>query len=143
MRIRGFVHEDDGSGLWLVEVPALDAMTQGESVADAKAMARSLVADMLFDVTGAPEDVRLVDEEGAGFALEFDALQPVLALIVARTRAKVGLSQAELAARLNSTKNAVGQVEQGRVEPGWSKMTQLVNEMGFDIEINLVPRRAS
>lgn len=53
MRLQGRIFEDDG--FWLVEVPILDAMTQGTSKEDALGMVKDMVETLVnrpgFSVT--------------------------------------------------------------------------------------------
>jgi DNA-binding transcriptional regulator YiaG len=115
---------------WLVEVPALDAMTQGRSKREAYAMIEDLVKTM----ADAPDlDVRVLAATGPTFELGASDSARLVALMLRRQREKHGLSLAEAARRLGQTsRNAYARYEQGRAVPTVDKLQQLLEAVAPD-----------
>ena len=123
MRLDGRVWKE--GGYWLVEIPLLDAMTQGRSRREALEMAGDLV-ETLAGVGG----FRAYAEHVAGDRIEIgsnDARQ-LVALVLRRQRESHGLSLAEVARRLRAkSRNTYARYEQGRSAPTIEKLTDLLH----------------
>lgn len=122
MRISGIVTKEGKH--WLVELPLLDAMTQGTTRKDAYAMAvdlvESLVAQPGFTATA---------YAGKHGEFELGASDPgaLLGLVLKRQREASGLSLAEAAKRLGAkSRNAYARYEQGRSVPTVDKLNELL-----------------
>lgn len=113
---------------WLVEVSALDVMTQGRSKKDALAMIRDAIEELVhekgFRIKVAPSD-------GNAFVISANAVAPLVALMLKRQRAKNGLSLADMQERLHTkSRNAYAQYEQGRSVPSIQKLLEFFSAMG-------------
>lgn len=62
-------------------------------------------------------------------------------LILERARSAAGLTQQDLADRARTSQPAVARLEQGRVSPTFATLERLVAAAGFDLRVDLVPRR--
>jgi hypothetical protein len=113
MRFPGRIRRD--GRFWLVEVPALDAVTQGRTKREALAMVEDLVETMAgargFRATAYPTG-------GGTFEIGGNHLGVLLALLLRRQRERQGLTLAEAAERLGQrSRNAYARYEQGRAMP--------------------------
>jgi len=77
------------------------------------------------------------------FVREYDALEEEFALaaqiIGARARARAGLSQAELAERMNTSQSAIARLESGRSRPSTRTLRKLAEATGSKLRIVLEP----
>lgn len=142
MRIDGKMHQEkDG---WVVEVPILGVFTQGDSVEEAREMARDAVGLMLEDHTDGKvteKDVKAIQGEAGAFELETAATKALTTLILRQVRSNKKLSQVELAALMGaSSRNAIGQYEEGKSEPGLAKLQEILGAMGYEFKLSLVPK---
>lgn len=122
MRFEGRVWKDGEH--WLVEIPALHAMTQGYSREEAYEMIKDLVETMVdkpeFEVTVYP----LSNDE-----LEIGAndVKALVALLLRRQRESRGITLAEAAERLHQkSRNAYARYEQGQTVPTIEKLEELL-----------------
>ncbi len=130
MRFEGRVWED--GGYWLIEVPALDAMTQGRTRDEAFVMIKDLVETMAnlptFEVTV---------YQRAGDELEIGAndVRALVALLLRRQREKRGVSLAEAAKLLDqASRNSWARYEQGKAVPTIEKLEELLRAISPDQE---------
>ena len=142
MRIDGNIRQEkDG---WVVEVPILGVFTQGDSMEDALEMARDAAGLMLEEHTGGKvteKNVKAIQGETGAFELETSATKALTTLILRQVRSMKKISQAELAALLGaSSRNAVGQYEEGKSEPGLGKLQEILGAMGYELKLSLVPK---
>jgi ribosome-binding protein aMBF1 (putative translation factor) len=79
----------------------------------------------------------------AAYRKEYDALEEEfgLALAVAKARARVGLSQAQLAKRMRTTQSTVARLESGRSKPSTSTLARLAKATGHRLKISFEPLR--
>jgi DNA-binding XRE family transcriptional regulator len=122
MRLAGRVWRDGRH--WLVEVPMLDALTQGRTRTEALGMLADLVATM-----SPTPDLRVEVWPGPGQALELGVADAaaLVAILLRRQREKHGLSLAEVAGRLGArSKTAYARYEQGRSVPSVAKLFELL-----------------
>ena len=115
---------------WLIEVPALDLMTQGKSKKDAFAMLRDamvlLVHRKRFRLQVKPFD-------NSTFLVETSDQTALLALMLKRQRAKHRLTIAQMAKRLRAkSQNAYAQYEQGKSQPSFSKVQEFLTAMNVN-----------
>lgn len=128
MRLEGKVWRDGKH--WLVEVPALEAMTQGRTRKEACAMLEDLVETMV-DRSGFKASVH----SGRRDSLELGAndVRLLVALLLRRQREKRGLTLADAARRLDQTsRNAYARYEQGRSVPTVEKLEELLEAIAPD-----------
>lgn len=123
MVLEGRVFKD--KSLWLSEIPALDAMTQGRS----KKEAIEMVADWIRSIINDPNlEVSVIERQGLLF-VELPVTAPVIALLLQKNRERQGLSVREMAERLGfKSHNAYAQYERGKVEPSLSQLERFLNE---------------
>ncbi len=122
MRFPGRITKD--RGVWLVEVPAFDALTQGRTKREAFTMAGDLIETMAgtrgFRVTVHPTGRE-------SFEISANRIDVLLALLLRRQRERQGLTLAEAAARLGQrSKNAYARYEQGKTMPTVEKLEELL-----------------
>jgi hypothetical protein len=121
---------------WVAEVPILDVVTQGRSLADAHKM----IADAIESLVGRP-DFKARIYGGAEGAFEVGASNEALltALLLRRARTRSGLSLAQVAARLGAKSvNSYARYEQGRSIPSVTKLSQLYAAVGLKADFVLV-----
>jgi len=112
---------------WLIEVPALDVMTQGTSLRDAHKMIKDAIG-LLVNKRGFKLTIHPFDREV--FYVESSDEGTLLALILKRQRAKHNLSLTDMARKLGTkSKNAYAQYEQGRSLPSLSKVQEFLSAM--------------
>jgi DNA-binding XRE family transcriptional regulator len=109
---------------WLVEIPLLNAMTQGRTKKEAYEMAADLVKT-LVDVKGFT--VKVHPSQGNSFELNSNNPKLMLALMLKRQRQRHGLSLAQVAQKLKaSSRNSYARYEQGRAMPTVEKLAELL-----------------
>lgn len=135
MFLKGRVWKDDS--MWLIECPALQAMTQGHTKKEALEMlidwVRSILEkdDFPLEITSKGEDVMLKVQDP----------KPILALMVERNRNAQGLTLREIADRLGVKGRAgVKQYETGKHDPGFTKAQELFEALGYEMQIELIPK---
>ncbi|MGH6769978.1 MAG: helix-turn-helix domain-containing protein [Xanthobacteraceae bacterium] len=74
---------------------------------------------------------------------EYDALEEefALAAAVAKARIRAGLSQAELARRMNTTQSTVARLESGRGRPSTRTLDRFAKATGHRLKISFEPVR--
>lgn len=113
---------------WLVEVPALDVMTQGKSRKNALFMIGDAIEE-LVDERGFRVKVTLAT--GDEFIISANDLAPLVALMLKRQRARNGLSLSDMQKKLHTkSRNAYAQYEQGRSVPSVQKLVEFLAAMG-------------
>lgn len=115
---------------WLIEVPALNAITQGRSRAEAFGMIEDLIETMAdapgFKATAYP----LAGDE---FEVGGNEVKVLVALLLRRQREKRGISLAEAARLLDQrSRNAYARYEQGRAVPSVEKLEELLRAIAPD-----------
>jgi len=75
---------------------------------------------------------------------EYDALEEEFALIaeVAKARLRAGLSQAELAKRMNTTQSTIARLESGRGKPSTRTLSRFAKATGHRLKISFEPVKA-
>ncbi len=122
MRLAGRIWKE--GRLWLVEVPMLDAMTQGRTRPEAFHMVADLVATM-SDKKGF--EVRVYPGLKGRFEIGTPDAAALVAVMLRRQRDKHGLSLSEVARRLGArSKTAYARYEQGRSVPTVGKLFELL-----------------
>ena len=122
MRFKGRVWKD--RRLWLIEVPILDAMTQGSTRKEAYEM----IVDLIITMANKPEfKVSVVPGKSGTFEVTSDDSKTLVALLLRRQRIKNGLSLAEMAKRLGAkSRNSYARYEQGTSVPTVEKLDELL-----------------
>lgn len=122
MRLFGNVYED--GKFWLVEVPLLDAMTQGHTKREALGMAKDLVESL----ANRPGFSAVVHPGREGdFEVSSTDVRGMIGLVLRRQRERSGLSLAQAAQRLGvKSRNAYARYERGTSVPTVEKLGQLI-----------------
>jgi DNA-binding XRE family transcriptional regulator len=122
MRLAGRIWKDGKH--WLVEVPMLDATSQGRTRVEAFRMIADLVATMA-DKPGFA--VEVFPGPGSQFEIGTPDAAALVAVMLRRQREKHGLSLAEVAKRLGArSKTAYARYEQGKSVPSVEKLFELL-----------------
>lgn len=123
MRFEGRVWQD--GEFWLIEVPALEAMTQGRTKAEAYVMIKDLI-ETLANETGFEVEVEVIS--GDRFEVTANSAKTLVALLLRRQRETQGLTLGEAAERLHQkSRNAYARYEQGKSTPTVEKLEELLN----------------
>ncbi|NJL29400.1 MAG: helix-turn-helix transcriptional regulator [Thermoanaerobaculia bacterium] len=123
MRFEGRVWKD--GKFWLIEVPALEAITQGRTKAEALVMVKDLLETMANE-PGFEAQVEAMS--GDRFEVTANDAKTLVALLLRRQREVQGLTLAEAAQRLQQTsRNAYARYEQGKAMPTVEKLEELLN----------------
>lgn len=129
MEIEGKIWKD--GKFWLVEIPALDAMTQGKSRKGALAMAKDLVLEMTRNYfeneIGKDFTVTVIDYKKDVIVVTASDNRLFLALSLRRQREKSGSTVREASERLGSkSPNAYAQYERGKTSISVDKYEELL-----------------
>lgn len=131
MRFEGRVWRDGEH--WLIEVPALHAMTQGRDEDEAYEMIQDLVETM----ANKPGFEATVYRQGGGtFEIGANDVKVLIALLLRRQRERRGITLAEAAARLQQkSRNAYARYEQGQAVPTVEKLEELLRAIAPDQQL--------
>jgi predicted RNase H-like HicB family nuclease len=129
MEMEGKIWKD--GKFWLVEVPTLDAMTQGKTRKEALFMIKDLVLEMarsyFEDEIGKDFAVTVTDYKRDVIGVTSSDNKLLLALSLRKQREKSGSTIREAAERLGSkSPNAYAQYERGRIRISLEKYDQLL-----------------
>jgi predicted RNase H-like HicB family nuclease len=129
MEMEGKIWKD--GKFWLVEVPTLDAMTQGKTRKEALSMIKDLVLEMarsyFEDEIGKDFAVTVTDYKRDVIGVTSSDNKLLLALSLRKQREKSGSTIREAAERLGSkSPNAYAQYERGRIRISLEKYDQLL-----------------
>jgi predicted RNase H-like HicB family nuclease len=134
MRFRGTIKKD--GKFWLVEVPQLDVMTQGQTRAEALEM----IADAIESLVNEPEfKVDVYAKRGEELEVGSTDTARLMAFFLKRRRQASGLTLKETAKRLGiKSHNAYARYEQGKAVPTVEKLNQLLSvvDAGSDFVIS-------
>jgi transcriptional regulator with XRE-family HTH domain len=61
--------------------------------------------------------------------------------LLREARSRSGLTQRALADRSGVAQSEIARIESGKQEPGFERLRHLVRSAGFDLRVDLVPRR--
>ncbi len=138
MRFEGRVYKDGKQ--WLVELPMLDAMSQGRTKKEALTMA----ADLVESLVNKPEfKAQVHPGRGEFFELSGNSERDLIALLLRRQREKSGLSLAQVAQRLGvASKNTYARYEQGLSVPSIEKLSQLLGSVMGKRDFTIAESRA-
>lgn len=129
MEMEGKIWKD--GKFWLVEVPALDAMTQGKTRKEALAMAKNLVFEMarsyFEDEIDKNFSITVIDYKKNVVGITASDNRLFLALSLRRQREKSGSTVREASKRLGSkSPNAYAQYERGKTSISIDKYEELL-----------------
>jgi hypothetical protein len=131
MRFSGKVWKE--GRLWLVEVPALDILTQGNT----KQEALEMIADAIEGyVDHSGFEVRVFLGIGGDIEVGSNDVAALTALYLRRRRQASGLTLVEVARRLGvKSHNAYARYEQGKAVPTIEKLAELLAVVDQDRDI--------
>ena len=122
MRFEGTLTQDGKH--WIIEIPALDAMTQGRTRDEAYAMIQDLLETMVVSHGFSVTAHRM---RGDHFEVEANDVRQLVAMLLRRQREKSGLTLAQAAERLGQkSRNAYARYERGEVVPTVEKLEELL-----------------
>lgn len=129
MEMEGKIWKD--GKFWLIEVPALDAMTQGKTRKEALAMLKDLVFEMaksyFADEISEDFSVTVIDYKKNVIGIIASDNRFFLALSLRRQREKSGSTVREASERLGSkSPNAYAQYERGKTSISVDKYEELL-----------------
>ena len=84
-----------------------------------------IVLDAEFGKRGTPERARAIEEAYAFYSGQ----------ILHTARKAAGVTQSELAERINSTKSYISKLEKGHVNPSAGLFFSIINALGMKVEI--------
>ncbi len=122
MRFEGRVWKEGEH--WLIEVPALHALTQGYTKEEAYEMIKDLIETMVaepgFEVT-------VYSHSSDEIEVGANDVKALVALLLRRQRERQGITLAEAAERLQQkSRNAYARYEQGQAVPTIEKLEELL-----------------
>lgn len=122
MRLEGRVYRSGNK--WLVEVPLLEAMTQGRTRKEALLM----IVDWIRTMADDPDaDIRIHQHGKNEFEVEAARAGDLIKLMLRRRREARGLSLADVAERLQAkSRNAYARYERGEAVPTIEKLDELM-----------------
>ena len=135
MLLQGKVWKDDKH--WLVEIPILDLMTQGESRQDALFM----ISDAIKELSNSDFKSKVSGPDTAGnFYFFCENPDELLPFVLKRIRESEGLSLREAAKKLHlSSHNSYARYEKGLVKISFKKFQEYLKKLkGLDIVISAI-----
>lgn len=124
MRFEGKTWKSPDTRYWVVEVPALEIVTQGTSKSDAYDMIKDAI-EMMVD----QKDFKITVQPGkhGEFTISANDAGALLAFMLRQQRSSRGLTLQEMAKRLGiNSVNAYARYEQGKSIPTVEKLTELL-----------------
>jgi len=133
MKLKGTLQKD--GRWWIIECPALDAMTQGSSRREALEM----MVDWVRTALDKPDfPVEIVAGKGLTFELLVRDPGPVLGLIVQRQRGASGMTLEQLASKLHlKSRSTAKHYERGSNAISVAKLIEILDATGAELEINV------
>lgn len=89
------------------------------------------------------KDLHKAWSKDANYRAEYDALEDEFSVIaaIAKARRRAGLSQAELARRMNTTQSTVARLDSGRGQPSTRTLLRFAKATGHRLKISFQPLR--
>lgn len=129
MEIEGRIWKEEN--VWLVEIPSLDAMTQGKSRKNALLMTHNLIEEMMTSYFGkeATKKIKVfITDAKDNIVITSNDTKLLLALSLRRQREQSGTTIKEASLRLGSkSPNAYAQYEKGATNITIEKFEHLLN----------------
>lgn len=115
---------------WVIEVPALDIVTQGKTKDNALQMIADAV-ESLVNVKGFKAEVKQLDR--GEFLISSSSVTPLMALFFKRQRIKKGLTIEDMRNRMHTkSRNEYYQYEQGKSAPGIEKILKILKALEIE-----------
>jgi predicted RNase H-like HicB family nuclease len=136
MWIKGRLQKEEK--FWLVEIPAVDYMTQGRTRKEAYEMAKDLL-ESLADSAGYRLNVTIVPCEANEFYAGADDSKTFTAFVLRYWRLAHGMTLRQAADRLGAkSATAYARYEQGKSEPTVSMMERLISAVGENDPLTVI-----
>ncbi|QDL97005.1 helix-turn-helix transcriptional regulator [Rhodopseudomonas palustris] len=89
------------------------------------------------------KDLHKAWSKDPAYRAEYDALEPEFNVMaaIAKARRRAGLSQAELARRMNTTQSTVARLESGRGQPSTRTLLRFAKATGHKLKISFEPMK--
>ena len=123
MKLTGNIWKGRSDGLWIIEIPLLDLMTQAKTKNGAPEMVKDAIETLIND------DTFTIEASLHGNQLLIAANNPklLIALILRRQRRRKNLTLEEVAKHLKARSiNEYAQYEQGKHQPSFEKFAKLL-----------------
>ncbi|MCB1084235.1 MAG: helix-turn-helix domain-containing protein [Simkania sp.] len=132
MELDGIVEKDSKGKYWVVEVAALELMTQGKTKKNALFMIQDAVLELVEAYFGLAKrksfKLNVHDDGNGGFGLSSNNDKLLLSLALRRQREVSGLTIREASSNLgNSSPNAYAQYEKGKINISLDKYEDLLH----------------
>jgi DNA-binding XRE family transcriptional regulator/predicted RNase H-like HicB family nuclease len=126
---------------YLIEIPALDLMTQGTDIDDALFMINDALALHLEElgVDGFdPNSSHWTDKDQGFFSISVPWNKRIVGFMMQRLRHRTNLSQRDLAKKLGySSHNSIAAYESGKIQPTLEKFSEIMSGLGIDVNIGV------
>lgn len=132
MKIVGNIWKSEEDKLWLIEIPALDLMTQSKNRKEIPEMVKDAI-ELLADDPAFSIEVTVLDKF---VFLGANDTKKLIALILKRQRQKKHLNLEEVASHLRARSiNEYAQYEQGKHLPSFEKFEQLLKAIDPSLDV--------
>ena len=136
MQVTGDIWKD--GKFWVVDCQTLNASTQGRTQKEALAMmvdwVKTMVDDSSYDI-----DIEMVEKRQ--FVMRVKNALPLVALIISRSRGASKKTLLQLAEDIGlKSPNSIHQYEAGKHDTGIARLNELLDAMGFDLNISVTRR---
>ena len=130
-------HPAEEGGYWVQGLaPLTNVLTEGETIEDAKAMAREALSAVLASMLDHGEPIpRPSTAEGEGIQLIAPEPSVVMPILLRWAREDAKLTLAELASRMGMTYQAVQKLERSTANPTIKTLTKLARALGRELDI--------
>lgn len=131
-------HSAEEGGFWAESVGPLEGVfTQGESLDEAKEMAREALNLMLASLLDGGDPIPRPPEKAEGPDIHWIFVDPYVAapILLRWAREEEHVSQAELAARLGVTRQAVQKLERSSANPSIKTLARAFRALGRDLKL--------
>jgi len=125
---------------WLIECPAIDAHTFGHS----KNEALELMIDCVRCLIDEPNFELEISENDGIFEMEVKNYKPIIRLMLERAKAKTDLTFDDIANNLGlSSRSSVAKTMKIKHDIQLSKLVEVLESIGFDLEVSIKPKRTA
>lgn len=138
MMLRGRVYKNGAH--WLIECPALDAMSQAKT----KREAYEMLVDWIQTALDQPKfEVAIIPDSATaeGFDISFVDFKPIMGLMIERTRQKHEMTLDDIAKHMGlKSRSNISHYETGKHALNLDKAQEIFDAMGYDVEISIKKR---
>lgn len=132
MELDGIIEKESKGKYWVVEVAALELVTQGKTRKNALEMIQDAILELVESYFGKPErkklKLQIFDDGNEGFGVGSNNDKLLLSLALRRQREVSGLTIREVSSNLGSkSPNAYSQYEKGKINISLDKYEDLLH----------------